>query len=150
MVIFGTGVVTGGLLVRNSQRIQILPPQANPNFQRPTQMNQAPGVSRVEFLRRVEHDLPLTPDQREQIEKILAASQERTRKLMEPVTPHMREEVQRTREEFRQVLNPDQRVRFDDLWKQQQRPRDQRRQVPPRERQSNDFAAPLPSRGSAP
>jgi hypothetical protein len=144
MVIFGTGVITGGLLVRNSQKVQILPPQANPNFQKPVQTNPGPGGSRVEFLRRVQRDLPLTSDQREQIDKLLAASQERTRKLMEPVNPHMREEVQRTREEFRQILNPDQRVRFDELWKQQQRPRDQKRQIPPREKPSNSFAAPFP------
>jgi hypothetical protein len=145
MVIFGTGVVTGGLLVRNSQRIQFLPPQANPNFPRPPQQNASAGGSRVEFLRRVERDLTLTSEQRERIDKIIAASQERTRKIMEPVTPRMREELQRTKEEFRQALNPDQRVRFDDLLKQQQRPRDQRRSVPPHERPAESFAAPLPS-----
>jgi hypothetical protein len=123
MVIFGTGVVTGGLLVRNSQRVQFLPPQLPPNMPRPAQPASA-GGSRVDFLRRAERELNLTPAQREKIDKIIMASQERTKKIMEPVTPRMREELQRTKEEFREALTLDQKVRFDELMKQQQRPRE--------------------------
>jgi hypothetical protein len=145
MVIFGTGVVTGGLLVRNSQRVQFPPPQIGPtnyNVQRPVQMA-TPGGSRVEFLRRAERELNLTAAQRERIDKIIIASQERTKKLMEPVTPRMREEVQRTKQEFREALTMDQQVRFDELMKQQQRAPNQRRPNPPREHES--FALPAPS-----
>lgn len=145
MVIFGTGVVTGGLLVRNSQRVQFLPPQRpNNNFPRQVQPNSAGGV-RVEFLRRAERELDLTAEQRGRIDKLIAASQERTRKIMEPVSPHMREEVQRTKEEFREALTPEQRLRFDDLLKQQQHPRDQRHPNLPRERSTDMPLAPVPS-----
>jgi hypothetical protein len=64
---------------------------------------------------------------------------------MEPVTPHMREEIQRTKDEFREALTPDQRRRFDDLVKQQQRPRDQRRPILPRERSTEGAISPAGS-----
>jgi Spy/CpxP family protein refolding chaperone len=83
-------------------------------------------------LRRVERDLNLTPDQREQIDKIIGASQERSKKLMEPIQPKIRDELLQTREQFRAVLNPEQKIRFDELLKQQQqqRQRDQHRPPP--------------------
>ena len=148
MVIFATGVVTGGLLVRNSQHVQFLPPQVGPhnNVQRPVQPVTA-GGSRVEFLRRAERELNLTVAQRERIDKIIMASQERTKKLMEPVTPRMREEVQRAKVEFRDALTVDQQVRFDELIKQQQRPHDPRRPNVPREHES--FALPARSNSTA-
>lgn len=144
MVIFGTGVVTGGLLVRNSQRVQFLPPQmvSTNGMQRPPQPG-TPGGSRVEFLRRAERELNLTVAQRERIDKIIMASQERTKKLMEPITPRMRDEIQRAKQEFRDALTADQQVRFDELIKQQQRPHDPRRPNVPRDRES--FALPAPS-----
>ncbi len=144
MVIFGTGVVTGGLLVRNSQRSEFQPPQRTNNPPRQFQPNYAGGV-RVEFLRRAERELDLTPDQRERIDKIIAASQERTKKIMEPVTPLMREEIKRTKEEFREALTPEQRRRFDELLKQQQRPRDQHRPNVPRDRAPDGKLSPAGS-----
>ena len=141
MVIFGTGVVTGGLLVRNSQRTQFQPPQRTNNPPRQFQPNYAGGV-RVEFLRRAERELDLTPDQRERIDKIIAASQERAKKIMEPVSPLMREEIKRTKDEFREALTPEQRRRFDELLKQQQRPRDQHRPNVPHERSTEVPLAP--------
>jgi Spy/CpxP family protein refolding chaperone len=70
------------------------------------------GGFRLEFLKRAEKDLDLSPEQKDQIDKILSASQERTRKIMQP-------EFQRTREEFKTVLTPEQRNRFEQLLKQQ-------------------------------
>jgi len=128
VVIFGAGVVTGGLLVKYS-----VPTPSRPQH---TQANRVQPISaggiRIEFLRRIERDLNLTTDQHEQVDKILTASQERSKKLMEPVTPKIREELQQTREQFRAVLNPDQKIRFDELLKQQQqqRQRDQHRPPP--------------------
>jgi Spy/CpxP family protein refolding chaperone len=90
---------------------------------------------RIEFLRRMERALDLTPEQREPIDKLLKEGQERTKKLMETVEPRRREEFKKTIEEFRAVLTPEQRQRFDDLVKQQQqRAREQRKAAPPRER----------------
>ena len=126
MLIFGTGVVTGGLLVRNSERIQTPRPQKGPGTLRPPVPISPSGV-KLEFLRRMERDLNLSADQRDRIDKILSQSQERTRTLMEPVAPQLREELQKTKESFRAVLTPQQREIFDAMLKQQQRPRDQRR-----------------------
>ena len=125
LVIFASGVVTGGLLAIYSGRSFVSRPQ-HPSAPRP-QQPVSPGGMRLEFLRRMQRDLDLTPEQRERIDKILKESQEHTRKIMEPVSPALREEFQRTKEEFRQVLTTDQRARFDELFKHQQRPRDQQR-----------------------
>ena len=87
----------------------------------------SPGGMRLEFLRRMQRDLDLTAEQREQIDKILKQSQERTRKLMEPVAPQLHQELQRAKAEFRQALTPAQQDHFDQLLKQQQRFKEQRR-----------------------
>src|SRR5262249_42076634 len=67
IVIFGTGVVTGGLLVRQTT-LSLLPHPA-PSM---TATRQFPpgsvGGVRLEFLRRAERELNLTFDQREQID----------------------------------------------------------------------------------
>ena len=89
---------------------------------------------RIEFLRRMERELDLTPEQRDPIDKILKDGQERMKKLMETVEPRRREEFKKTIEEFRAVLTPEQRERFDALVKQQQqRAREQRKAAPPRD-----------------
>lgn len=131
MLIFGTGVVTGGLLVRyveQSQAHHTKRPQGDAHPAQPW----SPGGMRLEFLRRVQSELELTSEQRERIDKILKDSQERTRKLMEPVAPRLREEFQRTKEEFRAVLTPEQLKRFEELSRQQQRPREQKHSSPQR------------------
>lgn len=128
VVIFGAGVVTGALVVKYST-IQA-PPRQRAQANRPVQPISAGGL-RIEFLKRVERDLALTADQRGQIDKIIAASQERSKKIMEPVTPKIREELQQTREQFRAVLNPEQKMRFDDLLKQQQQQRQRDQHRPP-------------------
>jgi hypothetical protein len=121
MLIFGTGVVTGGLLVRHSEANRPPRPPRNPGQVR-TPQPLSPQVMRVEFLRRAEKDLDLTPGQHERVEQLLKESQDRTRKLMEPVAPQLRQELARTREAFRELLTPEQRVRFDEMVKHLQRP----------------------------
>jgi Spy/CpxP family protein refolding chaperone len=123
MVIFGTGVVTGGLLVRFTgvpvpQRQQAAQAKPAPPF--------SAGGMRLDFLRRVGKDLDLTADQRERVNQIFRESQERTKKIMEPVSPLLREEVKRTRAEFVDVLTPEQRAHFAALAKQQQQQQQQR------------------------
>jgi Spy/CpxP family protein refolding chaperone len=132
MVIFATGVVTGGLLVRHSDHIRPARPAHQTNSTRPLPPLSTGGI-KLEFLRRVQRELDLSPEQREQADKVISASQERVKKLMEPVSPKLREEFAQTKEEFRAVLTPDQKARFDELLKQQQRPRDPRRTQPGRE-----------------
>lgn len=134
MVIFGTGVVTGGLLVRHPGPGRDRRPQRATGTIRATQASPA-GAMRIEFLRRMERELALTPEQREPVDKILKEGQERMKKLMETVEPRRKEEHKKTIEEFRAVLRPEQQKRFDELLKhQQQRTRDQRKAAPSRER----------------
>ena len=134
MVIFGTGVVTGGLLVRHSGGMRVPRFARNPMVAHPGPPVSAGGM-RLDFLRRASRELGLTTEQHERVDKILKESQERTRKVM---APYLREELQRTKEEFREALTPEQRPRFDQLLKeqqqQQQRAREQRRPQPPGER----------------
>ena len=146
MVIFGTGVVTGGLLVRHAEHGRDRRPQRAANSVRPGQPTY-PGFMRFEFLRRMERDLDLAPDQREPIERILKEGQDRMKKIMETVEPRRREELKRTIDEFRTALTPEQQKRFDTLLKQQQqRGRDQRKAGPPREPPPH---SPLPTNSPA-
>ncbi len=127
MVIFGTGVVTGGLLVHHADRSHERRPPRPGGTVRPASPSPA-GVMRMEFLRRMERELDLTPQQREPIERILKEGQERTKKIMDTVEPRRREEFKKTVEEFRAVLTPEQRDRLDAIVKQQQqRAREQRK-----------------------
>jgi Spy/CpxP family protein refolding chaperone len=120
MVIFGAGVVTGGLLVRHTA-----PPPHSPRPASPKAGPVSPSGLRMEVLRRVERELDLTPPQRAEVDRIISASQERTKKLMEPITPQLHAELQQTKDAVRAVLTPEQQPRFDELLKQQQqKPRD--------------------------
>jgi Spy/CpxP family protein refolding chaperone len=139
VVIFGAGVVTGGLLVKHSAPTPSRPSHGPAN--RGVQPISAGGI-RIEFLRRVERELTLTADQKEQIDKIIAASQERSKKLMEPIQPKIREELQQTREQFRAVLNSEQKIRYDELLKQQQQQQRQREQHRPPARNPETFSYP--------
>lgn len=119
MVIFGCGVVTGGLLMENGLRIRFAPAkpvQAPPRP--PAVTNQAPPMiqfQRPEFLRKMQKQLDLTPDQCDAITKIMHDSQERTRPIWELIQPRLREEMKRDRQEIRAVLNPGQQREFDDM-----------------------------------
>jgi len=133
MIIFGAGVVTGGLLVRHTTLAAkpSLPPASGSqtNNWHPV-LSMAPALTRVEFLRRAERELNLTREQKEQADKIISASQERTRKLLDPVSPEIRAELQETKDQFRALLTPDQQGRFDQMLKQQGRPRDSHHPAP--------------------
>ena len=125
LVIFGAGVLTGALVVWYSAGFY------GPHHQRSglgyrSAESGSPGGMRLEFLRRMQRDLDLTAEQRERVDKLLKQSQERSRKLMEPVAPQLHQEIQRAKAEFREVLLPGQQLRFDALLKQQQRFKERR------------------------
>lgn len=144
MVIFGTGVVTGGLLVRHSEFARVRQIQRPPGQVRPV-VAPSPGGMRLEFLRRIQRELDLSPEQRELVDKALKESQERSKKIMEPVAPGLRLEIQRAKEEFRSILRQDQRDRFDELLKHPQRPREQRHpNVPKQAPDRSDVEAQTP------
>lgn len=139
MVIFGTGVVTGALLVRQSQRVAALVPPPGAALSREVGAGNSPAAgSRLELLRRLQRELSLTPEQRERVDLLLKESQERSRKIMEPVNPAVRAEVQRTKEAFRELLTPEQQARFDEAFKRASRFRDpHRRNLPARAAPTN-------------
>jgi hypothetical protein len=124
MVIFGAGVVTGGLLVHNTGS------PAKPRVQRPgPAASNAPlptvtpaQIQRMEFLVRATRELELTAEQRDRVERIIREGQERSRQIWESVAPDMRKELQLVRERIRVELTPDQRRRFEELMKRQARP----------------------------
>jgi Spy/CpxP family protein refolding chaperone len=124
IVIFVAGLVTGALVVWHSERLFSTPAQHPSSTPRSAPVV-SPGGLRLELLRRMQRDLNLTADQHEKIDKILKESQERSRKIMEPVAPEIRDELARTRDEFRKVLTPEQRAKFDELLKHQQHRPDQ-------------------------
>jgi Spy/CpxP family protein refolding chaperone len=135
MVIFGTGVVTGGLLVHSTAR-------SSRNHQPPPVISSAraaqpgpPGVMRLDLLRRMERELDLRPDQRERVDKVLKEGQDQTKEIMEPIEPDLREVVQKAREAFLAVLTPEQRARFDELFRLQQQQRAKEQHKPPALRQ---------------
>lgn len=125
MVIFGCGVVTGALLMKTELPragvAQELPPHPANSTNPPPPLAQ---IQRPEFLRRMQKQLDLTPGQRDEIAKIMRASQERNRPLWDQIAPQMREEVKRVREEIRQALTPDQQKKFDEMLKARPRKAD--------------------------
>jgi hypothetical protein len=124
LVIFGAGVVTGGLLVTYAVRTNVSTSPtpsvaaANPK-QRPPQMPaMTPWQLRNrELVRRMDRDLDLSPEQHGRIEKIIADSQERTKALWKPIAPQMNRELQQVHAQIRDELNPDQQKKFDELMK---------------------------------
>ena len=116
IVIFGAGVGTGALVVRRAAPLPPPLPQKGSSSAQSTGAA-APRDLRLEFLRRAQRELDLTPDQRERVDKIIKESQERTRKLMEPVAPQLHTELQTTKEQFLAVLTPEQKIRFERLVK---------------------------------
>ena len=130
IVIFGAGVMTGGLMVRYTENRQTPARPHNGNATRAAAPFSAGGL-RLEFLRRAQKELDLSAEQRERIDKIIKESQERTRKIMEPIQPELQGELRETKERFLEVLTPEQRARFEELIKkQQQRIHDQRHPHP--------------------
>jgi hypothetical protein len=120
VVIFGAGVVTGGLLVdyvghsyqKNSPKHSAATAEVHHSAtnQPPRQAEavklRLPEILNKPFLQRLDEELRLTPDQHEAIQKIINDGQNQMRKV-----------VQDARLEIREVLTPEQRKQFDELVK---------------------------------
>lgn len=123
MVIFGCGVVTGALLMKSQLPLAVSPDVVS----HPLSTNQPPPLNqfqRPEFLRRMQKQLDLSPAERDDITKIMKASQERSRPLWDQISPQLHAEVKRVREEIRNVLTPEQQKKFDELLKARPRKMD--------------------------
>jgi len=113
LVIFGAGVITGALVVNLGRKVEAraLPaaPRANPAVPPLAFAN----IQKSEYLRRLDKQLGLTQEQYETLEEILIESNERTKKLWQPIAPQMIEEIKHVREKIRAELSPDQQKKFD-------------------------------------
>jgi uncharacterized membrane protein len=119
-VIFGAGVVTGGLLVNYVERAHPRNPRhwessgstTNSGSQTNNQTPSAPRLTRLpeilnkQFLQRLDEELHLTPEQREAVQKIITEGQNQMHKT-----------IQDARLEIREQLLPEQRSLFDELVK---------------------------------
>jgi uncharacterized membrane protein len=120
VVIFGAGVITGGLLVNYVQHSNQKPQHAKPAAtvavraavtnqpSPPTESNKIrpPEILSKQFLQQLDDSLRLKVEQREAIQKIITEGQNQMRKV-----------VQDSRLEIREVLTPEQRKQFDELVK---------------------------------
>jgi hypothetical protein len=127
VVIFGTGVMTGGLLVnsvdqphgRNSRHSQTTGAHSQTNSPAPRQPDfPMPRVAdRIgkQFVEQLDDALQLTPEQREKIEKIIADGQEQNHEIWTNVAPKMRAVIQDVTQRIRAELTPDQLKPFEEL-----------------------------------
>lgn len=119
VLIFGAGVVTGGVLVnyvkQSRPRMAAKPPTPVPPLAAtPTngavavssRLPNPPKILSKEFLQQLEAELQLTKDEHEGIQKIISDSQNLMRKV-----------VQDARLEIREALTPGKRQQFDELMK---------------------------------
>jgi Spy/CpxP family protein refolding chaperone len=132
MVIFGTGVLTGGLLVnyvdqgnRGSGRFALWkanprPPMADPTQAQPGDLSRprTPEMWRKDFLGHLDEKLKLTPEQHAAISKIIAEGQEQNREIWTNIAPSMRQEMELVQQRIRGELTPEQQKQFEALTRQ--------------------------------
>ena len=142
LVIFVTGVVTGGLLVSYADRAsqksrslrqraegrlpgnnQNLSPVTHPRDGQPPRLpnliqNRMPRSVSLEFLQKLDAEIHLTTGQHERIEQIITDGQLRNKELLERITPDLRREMAETQKRIREILTPEQHKRFEELMKQ--------------------------------
>jgi hypothetical protein len=124
-VIFGAGVMTGGLLVNQIQHSR--PRNDNHPFgnggQHPSgewrgPRPRPPEILGDKFVQQLDEALKLTSEQRAAIQKIIADGQERNRSIWTNNSAQMREVIQDVRRRIRETLTPGQQKQFEDLMKQ--------------------------------
>ncbi|MFQ5745004.1 MAG: hypothetical protein ACE5HV_15665 [Acidobacteriota bacterium] len=75
------------------------------------------GFGRLFNPARLERVLNLTPDQRSRIEEILKESRREAGRMREELSPRVREHLERKRQSIMEVLTPEQREKFDEMWR---------------------------------
>lgn len=147
IVIYGAGVMTGGLLVshvdhshpRNQHRAETPAVSGNPasqtnsansqtNGQAASRPARLPEILSKQFLQRLDAELHLAPEQHEAVQKIITDGQNLMHKT-----------VQDARLEIREQLTPEQRVQFDEMVKR-----------PPRRPSGSTNAPPVLAPANAP
>jgi hypothetical protein len=123
LVIFGAGVITGGLLITYSDVIRHTRHEAPRKIASATPApahDNRPLISqtflmRTNFLDRLDRELKLNPDQREHIEKIIREGQQRIRTLSQEIQPRVHATLVETRERINSELTPEQQVLYEEL-----------------------------------
>jgi len=140
LVIFATGVITGGLLVSHADHVsqkgrrpaprELSRPAANPgpaaNNPRDPQarplpaplQNRVPRVISEEFIRKLDTEMELTSGQRTRVREIIAEGQARNKESWDRIAPELRREMVETQKRIREILTPEQRAKFEELMKQ--------------------------------
>jgi Spy/CpxP family protein refolding chaperone len=114
MVIFACGVITGALLTKTLAGGK---QQAASNTNPPLARGAVLQMQKV-----LDKQLDLSDEQREQVGRIMKASQARTQPLWDKIAPQMTAEVKQVREEIHEVLTPEQWKKFTDLMKHNRKP----------------------------
>ncbi len=120
MVIFSSGLAAGhSLSGLRAKAVGQRDPRRAEGDRRGGPAVQLPGAiaQRLEFVRKAQKELDLTPEQRARVEGHLDVSRERIRKLWEPVIPQVRAETDALKRRIRAELTPAQAERFDRLLK---------------------------------
>ncbi len=112
-IIFLAGVASGALATRLYSTVQ--KPQAPPIIGPPP----TPWIAqRMDFIRRMGPKLDLSKEQQEKLDSILHESQQRMRKLWEPLAPQAQAEMADVRKRIDAVLTSVQHERFEKLLKE--------------------------------
>jgi len=122
VVIFGAGVMAGGLLVNYVDHAHSGNHHPPGNHDSDLPMPHGDMLGR-QFLSQLDDVLHLTPEQHRAIEKIIADGQEHNHDLWKFVSPQFRAVMQDVHQKIREQLNPDQRKQFEKLLKQFHSPR---------------------------
>ncbi len=110
LLIFLAGAVLGGVGVNLYQRHN-----QSPRFL-PSGRPPGPGFRQTsEFLRRLDRQLSLSSEQHQHIETILRESQERVKKLYDPIRPQAQAEFKRAHDRIRAELTSEQQTLYDQL-----------------------------------
>ena len=131
VVIFGMGVITGGLLVEHAIQPRGKLSHHAPGLPSPTATNRPPVPRAAEgynprqpqilsqdFVQKLDDQLVFSPAQREAIHKILACGQDQNHALWTNWTAQSRQVLSEVRQRIREQLNPEQRKQFEKILKQ--------------------------------
>ena len=139
LVIFIAGLITGAVGVHRLLKQGRAPVRAEAVH---------PWMLRDGFRAELDRRLELTPEQSERIERITREGQERVREISSLVKPEIQAELKAVREEIRDTLTTEQRVKFEEMLRNRRpRPLDIERPArrpgerPPR----SEFSAPADS-----
>lgn len=128
-VIFLAGIITGAIATNHyharQPRLAPAPAASLPEHTLwpKTSTNVPPASTNAwrrlttDFMASFGKELNLAPEQAAKIETIITDGQKRTKEISDQLGPKIRDEMKETREKIRAELNPEQRKKFDTLYR---------------------------------